>query len=211
MMKTNSLACLLGGWLALGLVPTAQAATFVNNEGTLPSVDYEVAFIDFTFNLTTAGLGPVGNVTLTINSLTHPDLSELELYLLSPAPESSVLTLADTLNGNQLQDTLLSDAGSIFIDTASAPFTGTFKPQGGPGNLLAATTETFAGFNGEDPNGLWKLRIYDTVGNGSIGSFGGAVLDVEPVPVPPATAGLVAFATLGAWTQRQRLRSQKAN
>lgn len=85
-------------------------------------------------------------------NLTHTWDSDLNVFLVSP--NGTVVNLFSGIggDGDNFTNTCLSQTAPNSINTATAPFSGTFKPQ-----------ETLGNFNnGQDGNGVWKLRIIDT-------------------------------------------------
>ncbi|MBL7889517.1 MAG: CotH kinase family protein [Bacteroidia bacterium] len=109
------------------------------------------------FNLTVSGLSPAAintshgliNVCLDIS---HTYDSDLNVHLV--APDGTEINLFSGIGGgdDDFTNTCLSQSSSTPIGTATAPFTGTFKPQETLGNMN----------NGQNGNGVWKLRIVDT-------------------------------------------------
>ncbi|MEZ4777771.1 MAG: proprotein convertase P-domain-containing protein [Flavobacteriaceae bacterium] len=93
----------------------------------------------------------IDTVTLDI---THTFDGDLDIELISPT--GTVLMLSDQNGGggDNYTGTIFQDGGAD-ITAASAPFTGTFEPEGG---TFAAT------FAGEEINGGWVLRVTDNFG-----------------------------------------------
>ena len=123
------------------------------------------AKIDSTFGLT----------ELTL-SLTHPDVSELHIVLKSPWGTEVDITGALTLKGSNFTSTIFNSGTPQSITTATAPYTGTFRPVG-----------YFGRFNtGKSPNGTWKLEVKDFVvaNTGSVTSWS---LKFGPNPPKPVT------------------------
>jgi subtilisin-like proprotein convertase family protein len=109
------------------------------------------------FNLTVAGLSPTAiNTTHGLISIcfdiTHTYDSDLNIHLV--APDGTEINLVSGAGGSDdnFTGTCLEQTAATSIGTASAPFTGTFKPQENLGNMN----------NGQNGNGVWKLRIVDT-------------------------------------------------
>ncbi|MFC1858424.1 PA14 domain-containing protein [Thermodesulfobacteriota bacterium] len=100
----------------------------------------------------------LADVNVTLN-ITHPYDSDLDVYLYSPAGSAVKLFSAVGGTGDNFGtgtiDTTFDDQAPKAIDDGSvaSPFTGSFKPQG-----------KLSAFIGEDPNGTWRLEIYDTRG-----------------------------------------------
>lgn len=88
--------------------------------------------------------------------LTHSADSDLTISLISPPtssqPGGREIVLVDRrgTNGANFINTVFDDEASSSITTASAPFTGVFRPE-----------QSLGGFDGLSGAGLWTLRIRD--------------------------------------------------
>ncbi len=185
--------------IALSTAIASEAISLTNTGGAIN----DNGVTDFTF--TASGITPAvtGKVNLTFSNLIHPDLFELELYFIHG---SDTLTLVDSISGTNLTNTVFDDAG-LAINTGTAPFTGTFAPQGSSGLNETATISLLAGFNGSDPNGTWTLRIYDNF-LGNTGNLGLTTLDIITVPFEFSSAlGLLALG--GLWGTQQLWKRRK--
>lgn len=114
-------------------ITTTSTAT-VDVAGVI-GTNFEIESIDFDITHTWTG-----DVTIT---LTSPDGTDLNLASFNGG------------TGDNYTDTVFQDGGAN-INLASAPFTGTFQPEGG---TFAAT------FAGESIEGDWILTLVDTFGN----------------------------------------------
>jgi subtilisin-like proprotein convertase family protein len=129
--------------------------------------------------------GVTGTTTLVTLSLTiaHTNDADLDIFLQSPTGQILELSTDNGGTGDNYTNTVFSDAGASNITAGTAPFTGTFRPEGtltasgAPLNITANIT-TFAGFNGAAPNGTWILRIGDDLG-GNTGTFNSATLNIS--------------------------------
>ncbi len=109
------------------------------------------------FTLSVSGLTPTalnashGLVQVCLD-ITHTYDSDLNVHLV--APDGTEINLFSGIGGgdDDFTNTCLSQSAATSINTSSAPFTGTFKPQETLGNMN----------NGQNGNGIWKLRIVDT-------------------------------------------------
>ncbi|HMJ78488.1 MAG TPA: Ig-like domain-containing protein, partial [Iamia sp.] len=129
-------------------------------------------------------IGAVADITLTIGGsacsttdgsatvgIAHPFVGDLTLTLTSPS--GTTVTLADQSggSGNNLCQTVFSDAGETAfsaVTSADAPFTGTFRP-------LAP----LSAFAGEDAAGDWTLTAIDGF-RADIGTLHAFSLEVTP-------------------------------
>ena len=110
----------------------------------------------------------IENVSIDI---THTFTDDLEITLISPSGTSLILTDDNGGTGEDFTNTVFQDGGAD-ITAASAPFTGTFEPEGG----------TFAStFDGENVNGLWTLNIVDDAG-GDDGTLNNFEITIEAFP-----------------------------
>ena len=101
-------------------------------------------------------------VTLNIN---HTWVRDLVIFLRSPS-NARTLLLVYRVGGQgavNMVNTVLSDDGAVPIWEGTAPFTGTFRPDGYVETQcgLTANVATFSAFAGINPNGTWTLRIFD--------------------------------------------------
>jgi subtilisin-like proprotein convertase family protein len=83
-------------------------------------------------------------------SITHTRDADLDVYLVSPAGTRVELFSDVGGSGDNFQGTILDDEAGSVITSASAPFTGTYRPEG---NL--------SDFEGESVAGTWQLEIHD--------------------------------------------------
>ena len=87
------------------------------------------------------------SVDLKIN---HEWTDDLDAFLISPTGTRVELFSDVGGSGDHFTNTRLTDDAEQRIDEASAPFSGTFRPE-----------ESFRAFWGEPANGLWTLEIND--------------------------------------------------
>jgi len=101
-------------------------------------------------NPATLSAGTVVSVTLNI---THTYDSDLIISLISPSGNSVVLSNRRGGSANNFTNTVFSMTAPTPIGSGSAPFTGTYIPDG-----------NFASFAG-NANGTWTLKVVDVAGN----------------------------------------------
>lgn len=140
-----------------------------------------------TVEVTQSGIiGAGAEVDFAALDITHTFDGDMDISLVSPANTS--ILLSDNRGGseNNFTGTVFEDGGAS-IALGSAPFTGTFEPDGG----------TFASaFAGEQVMGTWSLIVDDVFGgdNGTLNSFTlGICVDADPCAgemVPPTVACL---------------------
>ncbi|MDI1434430.1 proprotein convertase P-domain-containing protein [Polyangium sorediatum] len=89
---------------------------------------------------------------ITALDVTHPNVQELEISLISPYGVSHSVT--GGAPGANMRSTIFSDDSSALISTGTPPFTGTFKP--------TQTLSSAAGFGTQTALGTWHLLVRDT-------------------------------------------------
>jgi subtilisin-like proprotein convertase family protein len=132
------------------------------------------------------------NVTLTI---THTWVEDLDVFLISPAGTRIELFTDVGGGGNNFTTTVLDDEAALSITGGTAPFTGSFRPEG----LLSVV-------DGQDPNGVWTLEITDdeTPDFGNLVSWSLTfTLAGEPIALTNAS-GAYGFPNLNAGTYQVR-------
>jgi subtilisin-like proprotein convertase family protein len=109
------------------------------------------------FPLTVSGLSPTvlngsnGLVSVCLD-ITHTYDSDLNIDLIAPDGTDIMLLSGVGGSGDDFTNTCFSQSATTAIGSGTPPFTGTFKPMNTIGNAN----------NGQNGNGLWKLRIVDT-------------------------------------------------
>lgn len=111
-------------------------------------------------------------------NVTHPRLSDIDAILFSPRPllPGIILINIGSLSGANIQDADFDDSAVQTIDTASAPYTGSFRPDFDPLGTLAT----------KGANGDWVLDISDPV-PGAAGTITGVRLEFCGINVPGPT------------------------
>jgi len=91
----------------------------------------------------------ITDINVTVN-ITHPWIGDLTLSLIGPQGTTIALATQLGAEGDNYTNTVFDDAATSAINTAVAPFTGTFRPQG---NL--------SDFNTKESLGDWTLKVVD--------------------------------------------------
>ena len=152
------------------LPPAAPVADFTGAGGSIP--DNNATGRDSTVDVT--GLGSrLLSVTATV-SITHPNASQLDIFLTSPA--GTRIDLATDI-GNGLVDLYQA---VTFDDAADTPISDTPLPPNGPALTRVVPEGALGAFAGEDPNGPWTLTVVDDTG-GTTGTLDGWTLHVVAV------------------------------
>jgi gliding motility-associated-like protein len=111
-------------------------------------------------------------------NITHPNDDELEIVLTAPDGTVVPLTVQNGGSGSNYTATCFSASASTSIKQGTAPFTGSFIPEG----YLGAAN------NGQNANGVWSLCIQDrrTPANGGSLQNWSITFNNSPAPPPPA-------------------------
>lgn len=152
-MKTilSSLA-LVSGVFSFAQTFNGTSGNIQDNQELVRSVN--VNGLPASINQTTFGLEQV------CLSITHTWDADITATLEAPDGTQIVLFSAVGGDGNNFDGTCLRSDAAISITTQNAPFSGVFKPI----NSLGIAN------NNQDPNGTWKLRIFDSE-NGDEGTL----------------------------------------
>jgi subtilisin-like proprotein convertase family protein len=115
-------------------------------------------------------------------SITHPNDQDLDVFLFSPTGTKVELFTDVGSSGNDFTNTVLDDQAATSIDIGTAPFTGSFQPEG----LLSD-------FNGQNPNGTWTLQITDdkSTNTGTLSSWSITVFSAENKTVSNSSGNYV--------------------
>ena len=140
-----------------------SAVTPISNSAStqLSINDYSTvtSFINvFGLNMTTIGVGSIQSVCLDID---HDFVADLDIYLVSPAPNNTQFLLSSDNGGfgDDYDNTCFTIDATTLITLGTAPFLGNYIPEGGP--LSDALI-------GSPANGSWSLEVTDDSG-GNVG------------------------------------------
>ena len=107
----------------------------------------------------------IEKVSISLNELLHGNVGELIITLEHAGVIDTIVAQAP--GGADFAYTRFSDLADGILDTAGAPYSGSFKPY-----------MPLAAFNGLDPDGEWILTVRDMVSGGSTGVLNAWSLDV---------------------------------
>ena len=194
-------------------VSGANAGTFTQSASFNPVLQVDAGA--GTTSLNFAGLtSPITSVTTTVN-LTKCDNpisstgvcvgsgfsynNEIALRLISPGGTTVNLISAGTFSGQTPGTTVTFtfDESSLNPIGGGSLVSGTFNPTGNLNDFI-----------GEDGNGNWTL-FFEDVGDGdplSVNSFSVTVDNVDTVPEPASTLGLIVIGALGLATKFSKSR-----
>lgn len=138
------------------------------------SLDVPKSIDDDATITSTLTIGPSGTILdLEVQlDITHTFDGDLHVYLTSP--QSTTVELFNSVggSGDNFSDTLLDDEAATPIIEGSAPFAGSYQPEG-----------LVSDFNGEDMQGVWTLTITDTTASDT-GTLNGWDLFVQFSAIP---------------------------
>lgn len=115
---------------------------------------------------------------VTINSIAHTWLGDLDIYLVSPAGDTLELSTDNGGSGDNMLNVIFSDTSSNNITLQTSGIA--------PGVYHTEDPAGFAGlYNGQDPNGAWTLLVIDDSGgdNGMLNSWSMTFANNNPSPV----------------------------
>ena len=170
---------LIVGLIAGLMAPAAPAVDFSNTAAiAMPDVG---PAIPYPSSITVSGLGgTVTDVNVALVGITHPKPDDIDILLVGPFGQTVVL-MADTGGTADLVSVSfsLSDESVALPDNAQIVGGHSYRPtigagggfNGGPGAPPGPYGSALAIFNGTNPNGIWKLYVFDdaAVDAGAIG------------------------------------------
>jgi gliding motility-associated-like protein len=112
-------------------------------------------------------------------TIIHPNVDELEILLKAPDGTTVPLSIQNGGTGNNYTNTCFTATAATSIKFGSAPFTGSFIPEGYLGSVN----------NGQNANGVWSICIQDRRNGGNSGSLSNSwslTFNNTPAPLPPA-------------------------
>ncbi|NOS85870.1 MAG: T9SS type A sorting domain-containing protein [Ignavibacteria bacterium] len=145
-MKTNLAYLLLLFFFLESLVIAQPLQTFCRNGINLPVIDNGTVRDSILVNV---ALNNVLDVNVRIDTLLHTWVSDLKIEL---RKNNTTVRLFNNTggSGDNFVGTLLNDSALISIDSAAAPFTGSYRPN-----------QPLNAFNSNSANGFWVLSITD--------------------------------------------------
>lgn len=126
--------------------------------------------------ITVSDNGTITDVNATIN-ITHTWDADLDIYLVHPDGTVVELSTDNGGSGDNYTNTTFDDSASTPVTGGTAPFTGTFRPEG-----------SLSVLNGKNMAGVWYLRVKDDA-SGDTGSVQNYSLELSySQPCGPALA-----------------------
>ncbi|MBL0355402.1 MAG: gliding motility-associated C-terminal domain-containing protein [Chitinophagaceae bacterium] len=155
-----------------------KGQTFNGTGGTIPGT----STTQTCFPINVTGVGNINDVNNGLASvcirITHPYIDELEVVLKAPDGTTVPLTIQNGGSGNDYNNTCFSNSATTSIKFGTAPFSGTYIPEG----YLGAVN------NGQNANGAWRLCIQDrrTGANQGVLNTWSLTFNNTPAALPPA-------------------------
>ncbi|MDF2448423.1 MAG: hypothetical protein K0R26_927 [Bacteroidota bacterium] len=144
MKKIITISCLLFTLLI-------EAQVFNGGGGIILNNGQDSFFPINVSGLTQNAIDSVYGIEQVCFNISHPDVSELYIYLQSPSGTVVELTLGSSSSGANFTGTCFENLPGNSITLGSSPYTGTYKPVG-----------YFGRFNtGQSGNGTWNLIVHD--------------------------------------------------
>lgn len=166
--------------VTVAIPPTPPEITFTNSNTT--TINDNVAATPFPTQINATGLiGTISRVRVRINNLSHTWKGDIDMLLESPSGQRIMLMsdCGEVLNSTVVNLTFDRNVSNL---TSSNPVTsGTFLPTNynSPDNFttlgsitanIGTASTGLTSYNGENPNGDWKLYVMDDA-SGDVGSF----------------------------------------
>lgn len=164
--------------LIFGIYYNVISQTFTASGGSIP--DNGTAYTCFPVTVTGIGnLSASNGLTSVCVDIAHTYDSELTFYLQSPDGSKVELSSENGGSSNNYTNTCFSMSAATSITTGTAPFTGSYRPEGNLGYFN----------NGSTANGTWYLCIIDWTA-GDVGTVNSITLNFgSSAPTPPAGCG----------------------
>ena len=134
----------------------ATALSFAQSFYQLENIDIPDDGTSIMFEMNVSGLpttidGDFGLESVCFN-INHTWDSDIDVLLIAPDGSSFVLVSGVGWAAVNFENTCFNSFADVFISDGIGPFTGEWKPIGDMGAVN----------NGQNPNGIWKLYVYDT-------------------------------------------------
>ncbi len=158
----------------IGLSLSSISQTFNGATGPITDNNCDVSH---DFPVTVSGVGILGS-PMAVNEIkfdiSHTYDADLDIYLVAPNGVSVELSTDNGDSSDNFTNTIISNTATQSITSGTAPFTGSYTPEG--------DLSTLSGINA---NGIWILRVCDDAGTdvGTLNNWSlsfNSLLDVTP-------------------------------
>ena len=124
----------------------------------------------------------IQDVNVTLTNVAHTYDGDLDIFLIAPDATRVELTTDNGSGGDNFVDTVFDDEAATLITAGTAPFTGSFIPEG-----------SLATLDGKNATGTWTLEVTDDAG-GDTGTLNGwSITFTYPAESCPSSEGTVEF------------------
>jgi subtilisin-like proprotein convertase family protein len=162
---------------AVLFVVNAQAQVFSGNTGAILNNGTNTLFTCNVSGLSQSQLDNNFGLLQVCLNITHPDNSELNVYLKSPSGTMVHLLISSSAAGSNYTNTCLDSRLSNSVTLATAPYSGSYKPIGYLGRFN----------NGQAGNGNWTLIVKDYLVNSNAGTLNNWSIEFGSSPPPPVS------------------------
>ncbi|HEX2088238.1 MAG TPA: hypothetical protein VHF89_21300, partial [Solirubrobacteraceae bacterium] len=175
---------------ALLAAAPASAATFENNAPI--TINASGNATPFPSTIAVTGLdGPVTDVSVTLDDLSHTRPDDIDLSLVSPSGTRAVL-MSDACGAAALGpvDLTFDDDAATGLADAGPCAAGTFDPTDHEPNAVGepfADYPALNGFDGEVASGTWSLEVVDDAATQAGSISGGWSITITSAGTPPIT------------------------
>ncbi|MFM7520920.1 MAG: proprotein convertase P-domain-containing protein, partial [Planctomycetota bacterium] len=167
-----------------GIIDPPVQTTFTNSTALAIPDKPSTGFSPVTSSLVVSGIGTsITDVNVRVN-ITHTWDSDLDVFLIAPDGTRVELFTDVGGSGDNFTNTVLDDQAATSITAGTAPFTGTYRPEG-----------SLATLNGKNPNGTWRLEITDDTGTdvGTLNNWSVIITTAADVVQTTDASGRVLF------------------
>jgi subtilisin-like proprotein convertase family protein len=165
---------------AAGGVPGLGGTVNGNNSNSFNIPDFSLtgATSPITLSGASGSVTPSGEVTVTLN-ISHTYVADLSIYLVGPDNCGALeLSTGNGGSGDNYVNTILTTSATNIIGSGgnnTAPFTGTYRPEGTISTPPASNTFSLptTAINGCPIDGIWTLKVFDAVSgdNGTLNNW----------------------------------------
>jgi subtilisin-like proprotein convertase family protein len=139
-------------FFALKISTFCSAQTFNGIGGNIPDGGPQANFTINVSGITSGIIDTSFGLQSVCLNIAHNYVGDLNIRLLAPDGTAVDLSIGNGGSGNNYTNTCFNNTTNNSIVNGTAPFSGSYKPQG----LLGTVN------NGQNPNGAWKLLILDS-------------------------------------------------
>ena len=157
------------------LTVVLPAQTFISDVGLLIPDDGSTVWYDMQVSGLPDQIDLVFGVETVCINLTHTWDSDLEVALIAPDGTVIDLTSGNGGDSDNFENTCFDGNAESGIFQGWGPYTGTFRPEGSFPLVN----------NGQNPNGVWQLRVHDTYAFADTGIFSSWSLSFGSNPALP--------------------------